>query len=402
MLDLLYTTDGKEYLTQDQLRREIEDELFVNGGRINLVELSRVLNVDLQKVSLVAERIAVEDSKVTLILGQLVSSDYVIRTASEINEKLILNGEINISELTVHYDLPSDFLLKEIVEKNLGRIIFGKQDSSNPRLLYTQSFISRCKAKVRGSLVGITQPTSISTILSQNGIQERIFFSFINEINAIGSLTSRSINGQYVPHIYTRSQSDWLRNFFKQNCYLEYESVIGLGITATDPKAFIQKQLSGEKLTFLNKCAIGQRIIDQVESTLEESIATNTFLDITSILPSIISDEDIEQLIQVVLTPSKQRLTQLFGSIVLTTKYVDVLLKPVYQLADGNAKTSVEKGEYQKFVADKQISSKSQTADKDEDHGGDKRDERRKKAAGGKGKAILHESRIASSLQSLF
>lgn len=385
LLDLLYTTDGKEYLTQDQLRREIEDELFVNSGRINLVELSRVLNVDLQKVSLVAERIAVEDPKITLILGQLVSTDYVIRTASEINEKLILNGEINISELTVHYDLPSDFLLKEIVEKNLGRIIFGKQDSSNPRLLYTQSFISRCKAKVRGSLVGITQPTTVSTILSQNGIQERIFFSFINEINATGSLTSRSMNAQYVPHIYTRSQSDWLRNFFKQNCYLEYESVVGLGISASDPKAFIQKQLSGEKLTFLNKCAIGQRIIDQVESTLEESIATNSFLDITSILPSIISDEDIEQLIQVVLTPNKQRLTQLFGSIVLTTKYVDVLLKPVYELADANAKISVEKGEYQKFVADKQISSKSQTADKDDEHDkSDKRDERRKKAAGGK------------------
>jgi hypothetical protein len=31
LIDLVFTTDGKEYLTNDQLRREIEDELFVQG-----------------------------------------------------------------------------------------------------------------------------------------------------------------------------------------------------------------------------------------------------------------------------------------------------------------------------------------------------------------------------------
>lgn len=116
LLDLVFTTDGKEYLTNDNLRREIEDELYVNGGRINLVELSKVLCVDLQKIQPVAEKIADEDQKVTLILGQLVSSDYFVRIASEINERLSQNGEINVSELTGAYDLPSDFLLHEVVE----------------------------------------------------------------------------------------------------------------------------------------------------------------------------------------------------------------------------------------------------------------------------------------------
>lgn len=31
LIDLVFTTDGKEYLTSEQLRRELEDELFVNG-----------------------------------------------------------------------------------------------------------------------------------------------------------------------------------------------------------------------------------------------------------------------------------------------------------------------------------------------------------------------------------
>lgn len=382
LLDLVFTTDGKEYLTHDHLRREIEEELYVNGGRINLVELSKTLCVDLQKIQPVAEQIADEDSKVTLILGQLVSSDYVIRIASEINERLSQNGEINVSELTGAYDLPSDFLLHEVVQKNLGRVIFGKQDSSNPRLLYTSAFISRCKARIRGALAGITKPTPITALLSQTGIQERIFFSLTNDVSQTGSITSRSTAGSYIPHIYTRTQSEWVRNFFKQNGYLEYESVTALGVGA-DPKPFIQKQLSSEKLTFLNKCVVGQRIIDQVESTLEESIATSTFLDISTILPSVISDQDIEKMIQVVLTPSKQRLTQIFGSLIITTKYLDNLLKPVYEIADSNAKVSVDSGAYQKFIAEKTI--KHKDVDVDDFSGkSDKREERRKKAAGGK------------------
>lgn len=381
-LDLVFTTDGKEYLTHDHLRREIEEELYVNGGRINLVELSRTLCVDLQKIQPVAEQIADEDSKVTLILGQLVSSDYIIRIASEINERLSQNGEINVSELTGAYDLPSDFLLHEVVEKNLGRVIFGKQDSSNPRLLYTSAFISRCKARIRGALAGITKPTPITALLSQTGIQERIFFSLTNDVSRTGSITSRSIAGSYIPHIYTKTQSEWVRNFFKQNGYLEYESVTALGVGA-DPKPFIQKQLSSDKLTFLNNCVVGQRIIDQVESTLEESIATSTFLDISTILPSVIGEQDIEKLIQVVLTPSKQRLTQIFGSLIITTKYLDNLLKPVYEIADSNAKVSVDTGAYQKFIAEKTIKHKDVDVD---DFAGksDKREERRKKAAGGK------------------
>lgn len=380
LIELVFTTDGKEYLTHDQLRREIEDELFVNG-RINLVEITKVLNVDLQKIQPIAELISQEDSKITLVLGQLISSEYIIRIASEINERLNQNGEINISELTGAYDLPSDFLLSEVVEKNLGKIIFGKQDSNNPRLLYTPAFISRCRAKIRGALNAITKPTPVSAIITQISMPERIFFSLTNDISLTGTMTSRSTAAIYVPHIYTKTQIEWVKSFFKQNGFLEYDSVTALGVG--DAKPFIQKQLTAEKLTFLNRCAIGQRIIDQVESTLEESFSTGTFLDISTILPSAIAEEDIEKLIQVILTPSKQRLTQIFKNLVLTNKYIDNLLRPVYEMAESNAKISVDSGAYQKYIAEKTIKHKDMEKEEPVSKT-DKRDERRKKAASGK------------------
>lgn len=379
LIDLVFTSDGKEYLTQDQLRREIEEELFVNG-RINLVEITKTLNVDLQKIQPIAELISREDPKVTLILGQLISDEYVLRVASEINERLNQNGEINISELTTNYDLPSDFILNQVVEKNLGKIIFGKQDSNNPRLLYTPAFISRCRSKIQGALQGITRPTPISAILSQLGMAERIFFSV--DVSATGLMTSKSTAGFYIPHIYTKRQIEWVKTFFKQNGYLEYDSVKALGVG--DPIQFIRKQLGDEKLTFLEKCVVGQRVVDQVESTLEESISTSSFLDVSTILPSAISEEDVEKLIQLVLTPNKHRLTQVFSNLVMTTKYIDNLLKPVYEIADSNAKTSVDSGSYQKYIAEKTVKHKDVEIEEIIPTKGDRRDERRKKAASGK------------------
>ena len=42
LLEVLFTLDGKEYVTPQRLEREIRDELYVHGGRINVVELQSV------------------------------------------------------------------------------------------------------------------------------------------------------------------------------------------------------------------------------------------------------------------------------------------------------------------------------------------------------------------------
>lgn len=51
LVEVVFTNDGKEYITPDHLEREIQDELYINGGRVNLVEVSKTLNVDLSRVN---------------------------------------------------------------------------------------------------------------------------------------------------------------------------------------------------------------------------------------------------------------------------------------------------------------------------------------------------------------
>uniref|UniRef100_A0A336LPR7 E3 UFM1-protein ligase 1 homolog n=1 Tax=Culicoides sonorensis TaxID=179676 RepID=A0A336LPR7_CULSO len=382
LIDVIFTNDGKEYLTNDQLEKEINDELYVSGGRINLVDLSRNLNVDLQRVTTAAERVVEENASIRMILGQLIDESYIQRIATEINEKLAQMGELNVADITVSYDLPSDFLMREVLEKYLGTLIFGKQDISNPRIFFTQSYVQRCKAKIRGALSGITVPTPVSAILSQAGLKERIFFTLIREVHVQGSLTSRSVDAQYIPHIYTKMQSDWVKSFYKQNGYLEL-SLSGLGVS--DPKTFIQSQLTGEKYKQLNSVIVDQRTIDQVSSSLEECISTSSYLDISTIVPQTFTEKDFDQLISLCLTPTMRKATLLFGSTIITLKYLDDLIKPCHEVVKEKAKEAVDSGRYQQYIMEKQLSQvKNQEKDDITDNVKmDKREERRKKAAGG-------------------
>lgn len=383
LISVIFTNDGKEYITPDYLRKEVEDEMYVHGGRVNLVELAQILNVDLAHINNIADKLSKERTDIHCVLGQLLDENYVQKIAAEINEKLAQDGEISVSDLTVQFDLPSEFLLVHVMEKYLGKIIRGRQDPSDPRIFFTQSYISRCKAKIRGALTGLTRPTSVQHILQQIAVQERLFHSVIHEINPAGVVTSKQQGAQYIPNAYTKNQTDWVDSFYRQNGYLEYDAVARLGLS--DPKGFIRRQLPTEGLTFLEKCCIGSRIIDHIDSALEECISSGTYLDASTILPSIMSEEDIEQLLLKVLTPSKQKSTLLFGSTILSTAFVDNLLKPCFEQATENAKASVESGQYQQYFAEKQMSSNKGADLEANDTKVDKKDERRRKATGGKG-----------------
>ena len=35
LINIYHTIDGKEYVTEDQIRKEVYDEIYVNGGKNN-------------------------------------------------------------------------------------------------------------------------------------------------------------------------------------------------------------------------------------------------------------------------------------------------------------------------------------------------------------------------------
>jgi len=175
LLDIIFTNDGKEYVTPQHLGKEIKDELYIHGGKISLVDLAQILNVNLSQVTKVVTEIEKHNKGLKVILGQLIDRSYINKIAEEINDKLVQHGCINVAELTLTYNLPAEFL-QSVIEKELGKIIHATQDYQDPKVFYTESFIAKNRAKIRGALSAVTKPTPLSAILGQCGVPERIFF----------------------------------------------------------------------------------------------------------------------------------------------------------------------------------------------------------------------------------
>ncbi|XP_043593516.1 E3 UFM1-protein ligase 1 homolog [Bombus pyrosoma] len=385
LLEVIFTNDGKEYVTPQHLGKEIKDELYIHDGRINMVDLSQILNVNLSQVTKVANDLEKHNKGLKIILGQLIDKTYINKIAEEINDRLIQHGIINVSELTIHYDLPADFL-QSVIEKELGRNIYGKQDPQDSKVFYTESFIARNKAKIRGALCAITKPTPLSAILGQCSVSERIFFSILDNLQEMKQIPGvvagkQGTNSLYIPTIYSKSQNEWLNNFYKQNGYLEYDALTRLGIS--DPPNFVKRHFPNEDLVFLDSVAVGANIRDQIDSNIEEAITTGSFVDISPLLPSVFSDKDMEMLLKIAKNKINMYNTYVFAkTVVMSDAFLQSLSKSFEPMADAKAREAVATGQWFQTIAENRIKSKS--ADLIFENKGNKKEERRKKATTGK------------------
>ncbi|KAB0802921.1 hypothetical protein PPYR_05107 [Photinus pyralis] len=382
LIDLIFTSDGKEYMTSSQLVQDILGELYIRGGRVNYVELSKTIGVDLSHITNHVPEVTRGRKDIYSILGQLIDTSYIIKIAGEINQKLIQQGQINIGDLTIQYDLPADFLQRNVVEKYLGKLIHGEQDKCDPKIFFTESFISRSRAKIRGALMALTKPTVVSVILNQIEVTDKLFFSLFDQLSTYGFLTGRTTSAQYVPNVYSRSQNEWVQNFFKQNGYLEFDALIRLGIT--DYKGYLKKHFANENVVTLKSSIISFQLIERIEADLEECISSKSFVDLQSSLPNLLDDEDIKIIIDKVVTGQRQRNIVILDNFLISKAFIDIMAKDCEGFLQDKVRDVVKSGSYQQYLTDLQVRTTKSSKCDDEEVKVDKREERRKKAASGK------------------
>ncbi|XP_042293640.1 E3 UFM1-protein ligase 1 [Sceloporus undulatus] len=386
-LEVVHTLDGKEYITPAQISKEIRDELHVRGGRVNIVDLQQAVNVDLVHIENRAHDVVRSDRTIQLVLGQLVDEHYLDQIAEETNDKLQESGQVKISDLCKSYDLPGDFL-KQAFSIRLGKIIHGQIDQDNRGVIFTDAFVTRHRARIRGLFRAITRPTPIINLITRHGFQEHLLYSMLEELVNTGHLKGTVVGGRqdkavFIPDIYARTQSNWVDSFFRQNGYLEFDALSRLGIP--DPVNYIKKRYKSLQLLFLKASCVGHEIVDQVEASVDEAISSGTWVDIVPLLPSSLSVEDASMLLQQVMrTFSKQHSTLIFSdTIVVSEKFVnscaDLFVDLMHQKAEKEMKNNpvhliTEEDLKQSALLENASSSKK-----------DKKDERRKKATEGTG-----------------
>ncbi|XP_023061637.2 E3 UFM1-protein ligase 1 [Piliocolobus tephrosceles] len=386
-LEVVHTLDGKEYITPAQISKEMRDELHVRGGRVNIVDLQQVINVDLIHIENRIGDIIKSEKHVQLVLGQLIDENYLDRLAEEVNDKLQESGQVTISELCKTYDLPGNFLTQALTQR-LGRIINGHIDLDNKGVIFTEAFVARHKARIRGLFSAITRPTAVNSLISKYGFQEQLLYSVLEELVNSGRLRGTVVGGRqdkavFVPDIYSRTQSTWVDSFFRQNGYLEFDALSRLGIP--DAVSYIKKRYKTTQLLFLKAACVGQGLVDQVEASVEEAISSGTWVDIAPLLPTSLSVEDAAILLQQVMRAfSKQASAVVFSdTVVVSEKFINDCTELFRELMHQKAEKEMKNNPVHLITEEdlKQISTlESVSASKK-----DKKDERRRKATEGSG-----------------
>lgn len=272
--------------------------------------MSQSLAVSLSVVEARVNDLLKQDKTLHQVLGQIVTSSYLDTLAEELDEKLSQDGLISISELSKTHDLPGDFL-QEQLSKRLGRLIHGRQDDQDPTLIYTETFVRRNTARVRGILSGVTKPTPINPIISKfsNKIPEKLFFNIVDRllsskrIDGIISGGGSSRSSYFIPSAYSRAQIQWIEGFMNGNGYVDLDAALRLGIS--DPKAFISKRYPNQQLVFLKSVVLGEILYKQVKESVEESLVNPGWIDVSSVLPVSVNSEDVQKLMDSVLAGVK-------------------------------------------------------------------------------------------------
>lgn len=388
LIDVIFTNDGKEYLTPQRLLKEIKDELIVHGGRINLVDLAQIIGVDFNHVENKASEFVQSEPDVRLVLGQLISNEYLDHLAEEVNEKLHQAGEIAIAELTKIYNLPGDFL-EEVIHDRLGTIIQGQADCNDSRTFFTDSYLAQHTARICGALSALTRPAPVSALINHFKFPEKLFYNVTDNLIKKGRIAGALSGGHseravFLPDIYAKCQNEWVDAFYLQNGYLEYDALVRLGIQ--DPKTYIRKKFKGESITYLNSLCVGKNILNQVEATVEEVLNSGMWVDVMPVLPSIFSTEDCHGIItEVTKSMPKQSILHIYCDTIIAS---DDLIKTCYNSFDSTMSAKAQEDIMQKpqyFTApqsSKTASVKKETVTKPKQ---DRKEERKiKKHSGGK------------------
>ena len=327
LLNVLHTTDGKEYVTHQQVKQDIKNELCLKNGRISLVDLQQILNIDYSHVEAKCKEIVSSCRNLTIVFGELIDDKHIDHLAEEINENLQASGFLKTAELSKEYNLPGSYIVPKLVER-LGTIIKGDFDKHNKDVLFTDAFIARQKSLIRGMMSAATKPTSIQSLTSLHGFSVPLIHSLLSSIISEGRLNGQVTGGRsdkaiFNPLIYSQIENERLKSFFKVNNYIEYRRLNRRGIS--NHKSYIKNNFNELNPTFLKTVCLSSMIKDRIASSyFFQPPEKYEWIDVTNLseLPSCLSVEDVAMLINIIIEEKRKKSNikgfQVFSDTVVT------------------------------------------------------------------------------------
>jgi E3 UFM1-protein ligase 1 len=194
--------------------------------------------------------------------GAVLSKPFVERLARETALSLLENGgELRLGPQADRLGVEAEFLRAVVVRPRLGSVIPGwLQDSGDARqaVLFTDTFVDRHRATVRGLMTSLTRPTPLLPLVREFSLEPALFAEQARALIADGDIRGSISGGSggvlgvfasdsvFVPRSYSDACNAWADSTFSLNGVLEFASVADV-FGCTDAAQFCAERFAASR-----------------------------------------------------------------------------------------------------------------------------------------------------------
>ncbi|KAK6108158.1 hypothetical protein QQG55_31030 [Brugia pahangi] len=277
-IDILFTTDGKEYVTRSHLLNEVKNECIGREGRVSLYDLAHTLNVDYEYI----------ESAV----------GYIDVLCKSLNERLMDDGIVSVSQLAKTWDLPAE-IVNSLVLVEVGSKVDAIRDGD---ALYTRSYLSAQRNILRAMLCGLTKVTPITRLQAELQLTNAMFWSLFDELDTMKEVPGKIVGTRtsnhclYHPNIYTVLVKQYILKTFLQEGMLKL--AVFKKLSVVEPKVYMKELLENtvhSKLIYFPSAIMSIKLWEEIEAAVKEEMNSKSVVDVRLHIPEIVqSKTDIE------------------------------------------------------------------------------------------------------------
>ncbi|KAM3129325.1 hypothetical protein pb186bvf_018541 [Paramecium bursaria] len=331
-LEVYHTMDGQHLITPTYLSKQIQEQIN-RHSRVSLTQLPELIGLSLDKIEAQIQLYS-HNWDVTRVSDELFSNNYIIEMCEEINEDLQARQILPFADILQKYKIPSQFFKQRILQ-NLGTFIQGVVQDDK---LTTSSYQDIQMAKLRGILRATIRPIKLKQI-SQDYQFENVTKT-CDRLIQYKELDGKISQGTYYPMRFLENQEQITRKFFEQNKYVEYQ-MLQESLNINNPKEYLQG-LFKDDVIILESCGFNKFQLNAIKDQLTELLNEEGYTCLADILPSILTEQDLDKLFDMMKLQNTEYANQYIFSYAYLDKLTQLFREKLFSLLSQNPQKTIE------------------------------------------------------------
>uniref|UniRef100_A0AC34GNI9 E3 UFM1-protein ligase 1 homolog n=1 Tax=Panagrolaimus sp. ES5 TaxID=591445 RepID=A0AC34GNI9_9BILA len=312
LIDVVFTCDGKEYITRKHLITEIKYQCAGADGRIAITTLAQKLNVDLKNAENGVHSLIKSSPNTYLVsAGELITAEFIDNLCTKLNKLLDDVGQLSILNLTNSWNVPIEFLNQHVISE-VGKKVQAVKDGDQ---LYTTKFIEQQRDRLLSATRATTYSVPLSAFFEALNIPETLFMKILNEL-----LTNKQLSGEiagsknslksfYVPEVQSKLVKKYIRDTIVGQRYISNDILKKMNVPINN--TFFSKILSPtecSQLMYLPNIVLLKDLYNQIFDNIQEIMKDESYCNVENVINNTVEgfeEEDITALIEIMIKENK-------------------------------------------------------------------------------------------------